>query len=145
MNRFCIRDFVFSDLDSLTTLTNELGYPSTVEEMEKRMKSIVLNKNYKTFVAVSDGMVVGYCGAFLYDCWEHNEQIMRIEVLVVDSQTRRAGIGKELITSAEVWAAEHGVKISSLNSGNRAERESAHEFYPRLGYEARSTGYSKKM
>lgn len=145
MKEILIRDFIVSDISCLTTLTKELGYPTTEAEMRERMAKIVSNENYRTIVAVNNEGIVGYCGMFLYDCWEHNEQVMRIEVLVVSSDARRLGVGKRLIESAEVWALEKGVKIISLNSGNREERESAHKFYPRLGFEARSTGYSKTL
>lgn len=145
MKEISIRDFIHTDIADITTLTNELGYPTTESEMKERMSRIVVNTHYRTFVAVHEEVVVGYCGVFLYDCWEHNEQVMRVEVLVVRPTTRRLGVGKRLIDAAELWAFEKGAKIISLNSGNRDERESAHKFYPQLGFEARSTGYSKRV
>ena len=145
MSEVKIRDFVLSDVQAVTGLTKELGYPSTEEEMNVRMKKIIDNPLYRTLIAVKEEEVVGYCGIFLYDCWEHNEPILRVEVLVVKTEARRYGIGKVLMEKAEQWARERGASIISLNSGNRAERESAHKFYPSLGFEARSIGYSKRL
>ena len=45
------RDFCLTDIPEITKLTNELGYPTTEEEMTVRMKVIANNPNYKTVIA----------------------------------------------------------------------------------------------
>ena len=48
-----IREYHSLDLQSLTELMTDLGSPSTVEDMEKRMGLIEGNPFYFTFVAIS--------------------------------------------------------------------------------------------
>ena len=55
-----IRDFQAGDITSLTDLTNELGYPTTAEQMSTRMKTIAQLGNYWTFVAEYHKTVIGF-------------------------------------------------------------------------------------
>ena len=132
-----IRNFQLDDLKSLSGLTNELGYPTTVEEMEKRMNLIITLDNYWTLVAVSDGNVVGYAGLNKNYFWEQNGSFIRIQALVVKKEFRRHNIGQHLINAAEKLAKEEGSGLIILNCGNKPERASAHNFYPEMGFEAK--------
>ncbi|MFD2444155.1 GNAT family N-acetyltransferase [Bacillus sp. CGMCC 1.16607] len=64
---------------------------------------------------------------------------------VVDSAYRGKGVGRKLLQEAESWAVEQGAIEIGLNSGNREERKIAHQFYFNMGYEGKSTGFSKKF
>jgi len=139
------RDFRASDIPSLSLLTNELGYPTSEKEMSERMASITKNKHYKTVVATIGEQILGYMG--LYQCffWEQNGHFVRIQALVVKHEYRKMGIGRLLIGVAEDWAKEIGAVLVVLNCGNKTERDAAHQFYPSMGFEAKSTGYIKNI
>lgn len=137
------RDFQPDDIKSLSDLTNELGYPTTAAEMETRMKTISQLDNHWTVVAVSGGNVVGYIGLNKNYFWEQNGHFIRIQALVVKKEFRRHGVGQKLIDYAETLARRVDARIIILNCGNKAERKSAHLFYPKVGFEAKSTGYVK--
>jgi hypothetical protein len=49
-----LRDCIPADIESLATLTTELGYPTTVSEMEARLIEISKNPNCRTIVAEQD-------------------------------------------------------------------------------------------
>lgn len=138
-----LRNFIITDLESLAILTTELGYPTTVSEMEARLKEISENPNCRTIVAEQDSRVIGYIGLLKSSSWEHNECFVRIQALVVKSEYRKYGVGKSLIAYAETWGREIGARSIALNCGNREERNSAHKFYVAVGFEAKSTGYIK--
>lgn len=140
-----IRNFEWPDLSSVTILTNELGYPTTVEQMKIRMEQILPLDNYWTFVAVADNQVVGYIGINKNYFWEQDGTFIRIQALVVKKEFRRHHVGRQLIEAAEKHARQLKSRLLILNSGNREEREAAHRFYPNMGFEGKSTGYSKKL
>lgn len=140
-----IRDFQITDVNSLTDLTGELGYATTVEQMTTRMERILQLENYRTFVAVFDNIIVVYIGLNKNYFWEQDGCFVRIQALVVHTDYRRLGVGQKLIDAAENFARETDAKLIVLNCGNREERGAAHKFYPEMGFEPRSTGYVKRL
>lgn len=54
-----IREYVPHDLKFLPDLIADLGFPSTLEGMEKWMDPIEANPYYWTFVATIDDQMVG--------------------------------------------------------------------------------------
>ncbi len=50
------------DMEALADLMTQLGYPTRTSEMQMRMETILTNKHYATFVAVSGGKVCGMIG-----------------------------------------------------------------------------------
>ncbi|MHB0882403.1 GNAT family N-acetyltransferase [Paenibacillus sp. SEL1] len=140
-----IRTAHHEDIPALAYLMEELGYPTTVEDMKMRYDRIASDPNYHTLVAEDEGEVVGMVGLHADIFYERNEKYARIVVFVMDSKHRNKGIGKALNEEAEAWAKENGVVAIALNSGNRSERQDAHHFYRRLGYEATSTGFVKRI
>ncbi len=140
-----IREFQNDDIVSLTELTNQLGYETSIEQMTVRMERILSLDTYWTFVAVVNGQVAGYIGLNKNYFWEQDGCFIRIQVLVISKEYRRMGIGEKLIDAAERKAKEVDAKLIILNSGNKPEREAAHQFYPQMGFEAKSTGYIKNI
>jgi GNAT superfamily N-acetyltransferase len=143
--KLIIREFQTSDLPALAILNNELGYPTTEAEMKTRMEDILQNPDCRTAVAVLDNKPVGYMGLNKHFFWEQNGHFIRIQALVVKKELRGTGAGKKLIEYAEAWARETGTDLIFLNCGNKPEREGAHKFYPKMGFEAKSTGYVKRV
>ena len=133
------------DVDQLAVLMGVLGYPTTTDEMEHRFSKIHANSSYNTKVAEKDGVIVGMIGMMLGFHYEKNENYVRIVALVVDSNYRKQGIGEKLMKQAEEWAKEQGGNRIVLNSGNRNERDDAHEFYTRRGFEGKATGFYKAL
>jgi GNAT superfamily N-acetyltransferase len=140
-----IRKATLHDIPSLTSLMGELGYPTTVLEMEIRFKNIESNPSYHTLVAEHEGHVVGMIGLMSAFYYEKTGIYVRIVALVVNSQYRKMGIGRALIEEAENWARKQGAIGIVLNSGNREERKEAHQFYIRRGYEGKSIGFYKSL
>lgn len=94
-------------------------------------------------VADVNGEVAGMIGLSKGYFYENDGSYVRIVAFVVNSNYRRRGIGEKLIKETERWAKEQGAIAVGLNSGNRPERTIVHSFYTKIGYEAKSIGFSK--
>ncbi len=140
-----LREAKFGDISDLTELINQLGYPTTHEEMFERFSHIQKLDDYKTFVAVSENKVIGVIGMIKNFFYEHNGFYIRIAVLVVNKEYRQKGIGKKLLQYSENFALHLGAEKLLVNSGNREERIAAHAFYENMGFEAKSTGFVKNI
>jgi ribosomal protein S18 acetylase RimI-like enzyme len=121
----------------------ELGYETDHTEMETRLKSILSNAAYKTFVAIMDGHVCGMIGTVAYPSYEHNDPGGRILALVTLNAARRRGIGRALIAAAEKDFVQRGIKRVALNT--QLTREDAHKFYESLGYERNGWRFVKRL
>lgn len=140
-----IRPYESSDHTALATLTTELGYPTSPDQMFHRMHTMSRQESYRTFVAIQGQKVIGYAGVSKQSYWEKDGCFLRIQALVVSHEYRRSGVGKLLVEAAEKHAKSTGANAVLLNCGNREEREGAHHFYKRMGFEPKSTGYVKNV
>jgi len=134
-----IREYVSSDLELLTELMEDLGSPSSVGDMENRMKLIESNPNYFTFVATLNDKVVGMIGVRLNFTYTSNKIKTQISALVTKEEYQGQGVGKALINYIEDWTKSRGSDFLYLTSGIKEERVNAHEFYKKNGFEI--TGY----
>ncbi|MCK0473176.1 GNAT family N-acetyltransferase [Halalkalibacter sp. APA_J-10(15)] len=140
-----IREAVENDIEALTSLMEQLGYPTTIEAMRTRFHTIESSPDYHTLVASYDGKIVGMVGVAKGYYYELNGVYVRIVALVVDAIFRNKGIGKKLVVEAESWERIIGATRIGLNSGSRPEREHAHKFYKNIGYVEKSIGFVKSL
>ncbi|WP_050616233.1 GNAT family N-acetyltransferase [Bacillus testis] len=140
-----IRDATINDIEELTSLIEQLGYPTTIENMKTRFSNIESSPDYRTILASYEGKVVGMIGMIKEYYYEMDGFYVRIVALVVDSHYRSKGIGKKLLEGAESWARRIGATGIGLNSGNRPERVQAHRFYKNMGYVEKSIGFAKNL
>jgi ribosomal protein S18 acetylase RimI-like enzyme len=138
-----IRDAELNDAAELAVLMCELGYETDHTEMETRLKLILSNPAYKTFVSILDGSVCGMIGTVAYPSYEHNDPGGRILALVTSSAMRRRGIARALVATAEKDFAQRGVKRIALNT--QLTRQDAHKFYESLGYERNGWRFVKQL
>src|SRR5256885_17215810 len=96
-----VRAVEATDMEPLADLMTQLGYETRTSEMQMRMETILANKNYATFVAVSKGKVCGMVGTFTRYTYEHNSPSANIIALAVSKEMRGRGVGHALIAAAE--------------------------------------------
>ncbi len=140
-----IRPIKFKDIPVMSNLLTQLGYPCSLEQVHSRFEHLFTLRDYFTFVAEKDNVVVGMVGFSKQFAYELDGPLVRILALVVDEQNRNQGIAKKLMGAVEDWAKAEKCEEISLNSGNREERVAAHAFYKTLGYVGVSTGFSKTI
>lgn len=138
-----IRDAELNDAAELAALMCELGYETGYTEMETRLKLILSNPAYKTFVSMLDGSVCGMIGTVAYPSYEHNDPGGRILALVTSSAMRRRGIARALVATAEKDFAQRGIRRIALNT--QLTRQDAHKFYESLGYERNGWRFVKQL
>jgi ribosomal protein S18 acetylase RimI-like enzyme len=138
-----IRNASLSDAPALASLMCELGYETASAEMQQRLKSIVSDAGFRTFVAEIDDQVCGMIGTLTHASHEHNDFSGKIVALVVSKKQRRSGIGRALIAAAEKDFAEKGVTRVTLTT--RFKREEAHQFYEALGYSRTGFRFAKNL
>lgn len=134
-----IRPYASSDLASLTELMTDLGTPSTLEDMQKRMERMEASPNYCTFVATMNDAVVGMIGIRMQFSYVSSDLKTQISALVTKEEFQGRGIGKALIKHVEEWMEARGSHFVYLTSGIKESRSAAHEFYKKAGFEI--TGY----
>jgi GNAT superfamily N-acetyltransferase len=138
-----IRNADLGDAPDLAVLMSELGYETKGAEMEMRLRLILSNPAYKTFVAVMDDRVCGMIGTITCPSYEHNDSGGRILALVTLHTARRRGIGRALIATAERDFAQRGITRVAVNT--QLTREDAHKFYESLGYERNGWRFVKNL
>lgn len=128
-----IRKAKTKDVVRLVELTGQLGYPTDLRQMTKRLNLVLKDKDAACFVAEAPNeQVIG---------WVHVSVIPLLEVdrraevngLVVDENARSQGTGRKLLQAAEKWARKMSCRTMSVRSN--VLRERAHVFYLRNGYE----------
>jgi N-acetylglutamate synthase-like GNAT family acetyltransferase len=128
---FNIRFARIEDVPRIVILSEELGYPSTEEEMRPRLAELLERSDHFVVVAcTTEGNVIG---------WIHVERRLSLEGgekaelqgLVVAMDARRSGVGRALVAKGEEWAFALGLDIVVRSNAMRPE---AHEFYPALGF-----------
>ena len=130
--RWQVRECEFSDAPAIAKLSEQLGYPVPVAEMERRLRQMTDDRNHSVLVAcLADGEVVGWIDVGIVFHLQSGAYC-EIGALVVSHSVRGNGIGKELVAAAEEWAVSCGMKKVLVRSN--AIRADAHRFYLREKY-----------
>jgi GNAT superfamily N-acetyltransferase len=132
-SRIAIRAAEPKDLPQIAELAGQLGYPSTPEEIARRLAAMKNSADHGVFVAeMSDGRIAGWAGVFVQHTVE-SDACVELSGLVVDERSRSRGVGLRLLERAEQWAREKGCRAIRLRSN--VIRDRAHAFYECHGYE----------
>ncbi len=127
-----IRRAMAADADEIARLTTELGYAATAKETATHLDALLPFPSH--FIAVapaSNGRLLGWVAAERRLLLELGERV-EITGLVVSAGARRGGVGRALVSAAEVWAAGQGpARIVVRSNIVRAE---SHPFYQAMGY-----------
>lgn len=134
-----IRDARLDDAPELAALTTELGYPSTADDLARRLPHHLGRDDERVFVAAdADGRAAGWIHVALRRSLE-NDPYAEIAGLVVSERLRGGGIGARLVAEAERWAGERGMTLMRVRSN--VVRERTHRFYVREGYTVKKTSH----
>jgi GNAT superfamily N-acetyltransferase len=134
--RIRVRPVETKDADALARLVSDLGYETAATEMHGRLKGILGDPSYATFVAEDGASVIGAVGVRLGHYYERDGTYGQLLVLSVSERSRGLGVGRALVDAAEGWARDNGASAMVVHSGQ--QREDAHAFYESVGY--RKTG-----
>jgi ribosomal protein S18 acetylase RimI-like enzyme len=131
-----------TDAQDLAQLVTDLGYPVNAADLWARIEKMP-SSTYRTIVALVDEKVAGFIGLLTLPVYEHDHPIGWILALCVDPQHRRLGVGTALIQEAEKYYRTQGVSDMRLHSG--IQRNEAHEFYEKLGFDKSGYRFKKRL
>lgn len=130
-NPVTVRPAAAGDAPALAGLCTQLGYPSTPEQVARRLAEILPRPENAVFVAEVEGQAAGWIHVFVSRMLEA-EPFLEVGGLVVDEARRGLGLGGALMAEAEDWSRRRGVLEVRLRSN--IIRKDAHRFYDSLGY-----------
>jgi len=138
-----VRPATIEDAGALARLSVQLGYPTSREQVESRLGTILGKPEHAVLVAEvesgSDGtpktgpQVVAWIHGFVQRVVE-SDPTVQLGGLVVDEAWRGRGAGRLLLEHVERWACSVGCATVTVRSN--VIREQAHEFYQKMGYNA---------
>jgi GNAT superfamily N-acetyltransferase len=131
-----VRPAEAADAEAIATLCGQLGYPSTGEQIGRRLTETA---DGDAAVLVAESRRDGVVG------WVHvralrlitRDACAEIGGLVVDEALRGRGIGTCLLAAAEEWSRRQG--LGTLRLRSNIIRDEAHAFYRRQGFASSKT------
>lgn len=130
------------DLSDLVHLLGLLGYALDADQVAARLKRLDPAAGYETWVVRdADGRISGVAGGHVLWAYNSDRPAAQLMLLVVREDTRRDGVGSQLLGHFEAWARSHDA--ATLAAVSAAARETAHRFYQKRGYHAAGSAYSK--
>ena len=127
------------DLDRAASLTAQLGYAASVEQLRARLACILGRPEHALFAADRAGSVAGWLHAQAQHRFE-SDPFVEITGLVVADDTRRSGVGRVLVGAVETWARALGYTHLQVRSDIR--RPESHAFYRALGFSLKKTQHN---
>ena len=143
MNGIVIRNGLASDAVAIARLLGDLGYPSELASIPKRLESLAADGRTVVFVAEQSGDVVGLATGQAFSAIHVDGEGVWLTSVVADPRVRRRGVGRDLVAAVEGWALARGCSRISVVTG--LHRADAHSFYERLGYALAGRHYKKSL
>jgi len=126
-----IRIAAANDADPIAGLCIQLGYKTSNEEVQSRLKEALVDDQNMVYVAEVDGKILGWLQVAIKQTIESGKYA-EITGLVVDKASRGRGTGRSLVRQAEEWARKRGQK--TLRVRTNVVRKDAPLFYRALGF-----------
>lgn len=118
----------------IAELNGRLGFPTTPDDTRRRLES--LPREDRLLLALRGDALIGYAHIrIVRDLL--SEESAEVVAIAVDPAFRRQGVGRRLVTAAEIWARESG--RSRLILRTNVVVTEAHAFFVALGYQQLET------
>jgi GNAT superfamily N-acetyltransferase len=134
-----IRQASILDAAEIARLSGQLGYPASEADVHSRLSRLLAAPTNVVLVADTGAGLVGWGSAELRVSLETGARV-EITGLVVDTASRRLGVGRLLVKHLESWAVDQDCPVLLVRSN--VTRQESHPFYEGLGYERTKTQHS---
>ncbi len=118
-------------------LLSQLGYESTLQDLTRVLAQT--DRRYEVYIAKLDDKVVGLMSVIYFDYFPSQERICRITAIVVDQNTRGAGVGSQLIDFAKGLCKKRF--CSKLEVTTSLARQATQQYYEKIGFTKTSYRY----
>ena len=134
-----------SDLSAISRLHGHFwGAASDVAAMTRTLEALSVDPNHVLLAARTDGECIGTAtGVVCHGLYGGYDTYMVVEDMVVDPAHRRQGVASALLSRRESIARERGCNQVILLT--ESVRSDAVALYQANGFEARWTGFKKKL
>jgi GNAT superfamily N-acetyltransferase len=129
-----IRPVAVSDSSAIRGLLDQLGHDLTAKQISEKIAVFAQKEGHHAFVAEIDGHITGFMSLHIMEWFHRLDCVARLSAIVIDKESRGAGIGRTLMAFAEEKAIQSGCTIMEVASGLRRKAEGTHDFYASLGY-----------
>ena len=137
-----IRSANAEDAARLITLLDDLGHPIAQPTLEMNLDRLA-SLDLAPVVAVKNGEVIGLCVPWITQTLHRDAPLGRISTMIVADGHRGQGIGEILVREVERRLRAKGCELVEVTSNDQRDR--AHAFYERLGYERTSARFARKL
>ena len=120
------------DCSEITHLTNQLGYPSTLEKICEIMDLVLAHNDHQVFIAEKENTIVGYIH-LIQSMRIGSNPFVEIAAFIIDESLRSIGVGSSLIRESERWTSGLGIKDIRIRSN--IIRQEAHNFFQKRGFQ----------
>ncbi len=134
MEAFTIRTVQIEDAEQIYVLNQEFNpkfYQFTAEQVQQRIRSLLINERDIVLIAEKNQQVIGFIHGSLYELL-FSELMVHVVCLIVSESNRQQGVGSQLLAELEQWATQQGAKAMKLLS--HPIRTNAHRLYEKRGY-----------
>jgi N-acetylglutamate synthase-like GNAT family acetyltransferase len=135
-----IRIATFADSVAINLLSTHLGYGKTAQNIaDLRLKQVLASINDQVYVYQQDNIVIGWLHLFKAHRIA-SSTFYEIAGLVVAPVARNKGVARELIAFAAKSLSNIELRVRC-----NSQREYAHKFYEKIGFEHTKTQYVFKQ
>ncbi len=127
-----IRSAQKEDCAGITELTNQLGYPSTLEKICEIMDLVLAHEDHQVYIAEKDNKIIGYIH-LIRSMRIGSNPFVEIAAFIIDESSRSIGVGSSLIKETENWTSGLGLKDIRIRSN--IIRQDAHNFFQNRGFQ----------
>lgn len=132
-----------SDIPLIAKLIKQLGYPNTTDFFHRKMDKLVFSNSDEVVIAEVENTIVGLAHLHTALMLHYPGRLGRVMALVVSEDLRGMGVGTELMANLEKTAKDKGCTLMEITSS--AQRDDAHSFYEKLGFEEKRKRFIKKL
>lgn len=137
-----VRDAILGDAAALEGLVRDLGYDASAADIATRLLTVPASGG-RLLVAERGESVVGCRSTSVMQVIHRPKSVGRVSLLVVAEGERGRGVGRLLLTSAEVWLQDAGCGLMEVTSN--VALTGAHEFYKACGYLRASFRFARDL